>query len=271
MCVCSCVYHTTFPAISQEQTRIRNQTEAEFKSRMAELEAEKKQLENEKLEIKKQREYFAKLRSEFQPEGGRDEHDGGSDDHCSKPGVRKPGTAPSSLSSHPPPSGAHIPLSVSPFPTPPRRIGCADSLGAMSARGYHGQGGWVHPQYDSIRSLQTHVQLELVSGVRIFTGSDCVKWFMQNMVGVSSMQAAQDVGQRLQYKVNQRFIISDTVYYQFCEPHLNSPTSVTSHHSNSTRRPHSTQSIPYMRCHVTVGLTSVYSTHHLTLQLVEEE
>ena len=38
--------------------------------------------------------------------------------------------APSSLSSRPPPSGAHIPLAVSAFPTPPRRIGSADSLPA---------------------------------------------------------------------------------------------------------------------------------------------
>lgn len=31
----------------------------------------------------------------------------------------------------------------------------------------------------------------LSSGVRIFTGSECVKWFMKNMVGVISMQVAQ--------------------------------------------------------------------------------
>ena len=27
--------------------------------------------------------------------------------------------------------------------------------------------------------------------MRIFTGSECVKWFMKNMVGVTSMQVAQ--------------------------------------------------------------------------------
>lgn len=35
------------------------------------------------------------------------------------------------------------------------------------------------------------IQQVVSSGARIFTGAECVKWFMKNMVGVTSMQVAQ--------------------------------------------------------------------------------
>ncbi len=45
-------------------------------------------------------------------------------------------------------------------------------------------------------TLCLHAQ-ELHSGVRIFTGSECVKWFLKNMVGVTTIQAAQVRGEGL--------------------------------------------------------------------------
>ena len=39
--------------------------------------------------------------------------------------------------------------------------------------------------------ISTSCLQELQSGVRIFTGSECVKWFVKNMVGVTSVHAAQ--------------------------------------------------------------------------------
>ena len=45
----------------------------------------------------------------------------------------------------------------------------------------------VHPLYKSIYTPWQVVS----SGVRIFTGAECVKWFMKNMVGVTSMQEAK--------------------------------------------------------------------------------
>lgn len=35
------------------------------------------------------------------------------------------------------------------------------------------------------------IQQVVSSGARIFTGAECVKWFMKNMIGVTSMQVAQ--------------------------------------------------------------------------------
>ena len=35
------------------------------------------------------------------------------------------------------------------------------------------------------------IMQELQSGVRIFTGSECVKWFVKNMEGITSVHAAQ--------------------------------------------------------------------------------
>jgi len=43
----------------------------------------------------------------------------------------------------------------------------------------------------------TGIPCQEVSGVRIFTGSTAVKWFVKNMEGVTSIQVAQSVGQRL--------------------------------------------------------------------------
>jgi hypothetical protein len=66
---------------------------------------------------------------------------------------------------------------------------------------------------------------ELMSGIKIFTGSSAVHWFFQNMEGVSSIQNAQVVGQRLidlglfiEIQGGTHFIVSNTVHYQFCSP-----------------------------------------------------
>ncbi|CAI8033207.1 hypothetical protein GBAR_LOCUS18723 [Geodia barretti] len=64
---------------------------------------------------------------------------------------------------------------------------------------------------------------ELVSGIKIFTGSSAAHWFIKNMEGVSSMQNAQVVGQRLislgafiEIQGGTTFVVSSTAYYQFC-------------------------------------------------------
>ncbi|XP_064386094.1 uncharacterized protein LOC135334732 isoform X2 [Halichondria panicea] len=249
-------------ALQKEHARLKRETESTMEQRLRELEDEKIRLQTEREEIQKQKEYFAKMRTEFQPDGGKDETDGEASTEVPTRPVRrinsatKPITPPSSLSTRPPPSGAHIPPSL--LSTVPRRFASADVLSASGSfrAGMPGQ-GWahstrphlhtppnqqtIHLDNSSTEALRDYASAlahptsgipcqELHSGVRIFTGSECVKWFLKNMVGVTTVQAAQDVGQRLmdlnvfmEIQGRKQFVVSDSVYYQFSAARLTGP------------------------------------------------
>lgn len=198
-------------ALEIEQSKIREQTESELAKKLKELDEEKRRLLVEKANIEKQKEQM-KARKYSNQEGME-----------------------------------RAQLHVSSFPKAPRRIASADVLSKPVQKGWMNSAAYNSPSMspglqptmeldvDSASALSQYVLAlahpstgipcqTLVSGIRIFTGSAAVEWFMGNMVGVSTLQSAQGVGQRLmdlnvftEIQGGKVFLVSDSVYYQFCD------------------------------------------------------
>uniref|UniRef100_A0A1X7UXS9 Kinesin motor domain-containing protein n=1 Tax=Amphimedon queenslandica TaxID=400682 RepID=A0A1X7UXS9_AMPQE len=223
-------------AIEEEREKIRSEAEDEYREKLAQVEKEKKRLADEKEEIAKQKEYLAKMRAGFKPDGTASPS---SEKLFHRPQLpTRPQPTGSSLP-HPPTVGnipRRVPISVRP--------GLGIRAGVMLPRHpiYSPQQHGVSPYNQSINESlmmystaisdpNTGIPSQVLqSGVRIFTGLDAAQWFSANMEGVTDVEGAERVGQRLleigllsEIQGCDTFTAKKTSYYQF-----NDYTSVVS-------------------------------------------
>jgi kinesin family protein 3/17 len=222
-------------AIEEEREKIFSEAEIEYKKKLAQLEEEKKRLADEKEQIEKQKEYFAKMRNDFKPDGATKDDSIPPEKLFQKPqGINR-------MNHRPPPTGASKPhppfthqgnlpivrrlsqpISRSSLPRPPRS---PINLTAPRQPFSYTQSieDALHRYAEALADPNTGIPSQQhQSGARIFTGSDAAHWFTQNMEGITNIDEAVAVGERLievglvsEIQGGNQFIPKDNVFYQF--------------------------------------------------------
>ncbi|KAI6655252.1 Kinesin-like protein KIF3A [Oopsacas minuta] len=229
------------------------------------LEAERKRLEDERIAFKQEKDSFLRARTAPDGQTGSDEEN----TDMTSPYRRRAGSISSSISSLR--TGQNTPIM--------RQSRWSQNYASMYPAGPvigRSHQGWVgYPQQRSSvtalldasyrKSLITYVTAlanpktgipckQFDNGLSVFSGSHAVKWFMDNMDGVGSVNAAADVGQKLmnlQVFISMdgtlHFLPSDTNYYRFSPEYIPIHSSYPSRESiHSIDRPISS-AVPSIR------------------------